>query len=194
MNGDFDVRLSADSGVVPVPKLSAICYSALTMDYLWTPWRYAYVSTAEKAAGCIFCELLKLGDDAKARIVHRAQHCFVILNTYPYTPGHVMIVPYAHLDELQKLPPDAAHEMIDLSQKMEGVLRRLYHPDGINLGMNIGKAAGAGVAGHIHMHALPRWVADANFMSVVGETRILPESLEITYERITNALEAKKSP
>jgi ATP adenylyltransferase len=84
--------------------------------------------------------------------------------------------------------------MIDLSQKMEGVLRRLYHPDGINLGMNIGKAAGAGVAGHIHMHALPRWVADANFMSVVGETRILPESLEITYERITNALEAKKSP
>jgi ATP adenylyltransferase len=163
------------------------------MDYLWTPWRYAYVSTAEKAPGCIFCDLLKLGDDAKARIVHRAQYCFVILNTYPYTPGHVMIVPYAHLDELQKLPAEAAHEMMDLSQRMEGVLRTLYKPDGLNLGMNIGKAAGAGVAGHIHMHALPRWVADANFMSVVGETRILPESLDITYERIRNALEAKKS-
>ena len=163
------------------------------MDYLWTPWRYAYVSTAEKAPGCIFCDLLKLGDDAKARIVHRAQYCFVILNTYPYTPGHVMIVPYAHLDELQKLPAEAAHEMMDLSQRMEGVLRTLYTPDGLNLGMNIGKAAGAGVAGHIHMHALPRWVADANFMSVVGETRILPESLDITYERIRNALEAKKS-
>jgi len=95
-----------------------------------------------------------------------------------------MIVPFAHLDELQKLPVEAAHEMIDLGQRMEGILRRLYTPDGINLGMNIGKAAGAGVAGHIHLHALPRWVADANFMTVVGETRVLPESLETTYARI----------
>ena len=92
-----------------------------------------------------------------------AQHCFVILNTYPYTPGHVMVVPYAHLDELQKLPAEAAHEMMALSQRMEAVLRDLYRPDGINLGMNIGKAAGAGVAGHIHMHVLPRWVADCEF-------------------------------
>ncbi len=158
------------------------------MDYLWTPWRYAYVSGATKTSGCIFCELPRLGDDPKARIVYRGQYCFVILNTYPYTPGHVMIVPYEHLDELQKLPTPAAHEMMVLSQRMEGVLRALYQPDGINLGMNIGKAAGAGVAGHIHMHALPRWVADANFLSVVGETRILPESLETTYTRIKEAL------
>jgi ATP adenylyltransferase len=164
------------------------------MDYLWTPWRYAYVSTAEKASGCVFCDLPKLGDDAKALIVHRAQYCFVILNAYPYTPGHVMIVPFAHLDELRSLPPEAAHEMMDLAQTMESVLRGLYNPDGLNLGMNIGKAAGAGVARHIHMHALPRWVADANFLSVVGETRILPESLEMTYTRIKGALEAKKSP
>jgi ATP adenylyltransferase len=164
------------------------------MDYLWTPWRYAYVSTAEKASGCVFCDLPKLGDDAKALIVHRAQYCFVILNAYPYTPGHVMIVPFAHLDELRNLPPEAAHEMMDLAQTMESVLRGLYNPDGLNLGMNIGKAAGAGVARHIHMHALPRWVADANFLSVVGETRILPESLEMTYTRIKGALEAKKSP
>jgi ATP adenylyltransferase len=164
------------------------------MDYLWTPWRYAYVSTAEKASVCVFCDLPKLGDDAKALIVHRAQYCFVILNAYPYTPGHVMIVPFAHLDELRKLPPEAAHEMMDLAQTMESVLRGLYNPDGLNLGMNIGKAAGAGVARHIHMHALPRWVADANFLSVVGETRILPESLEMTYTRIKGALEAKKSP
>lgn len=157
------------------------------MDYLWTPWRYAYVSTAHKDAGCIFCELPKLGDDVKARIVARGKHCYVILNTYPYTPGHVMIVPFAHLDQLQKLPQEAAHEMMELSQKLEAVLRRLYTPDGVNLGMNIGKAAGAGVAGHIHMHALPRWVADANFLSVVGETRILPETLETTYERISKA-------
>ncbi len=157
------------------------------MDYLWTPWRYAYVSNAEKISGCIFCELVKLPDD-KAYIVHRAKHCFIVLNAFPYTNGHVMIVPYGHVDEIQKLPNEAAHEMIELSQKMEGVLRELYQPDGINLGMNIGKAAGAGIAGHIHMHVLPRWVADANFMSVVGETRVLPESLEVTYQRIKTAL------
>src|SRR5438270_1681641 len=122
------------------------------MDYLWTPWRYAYVTGAKKASGCIFCDLPKQGDDAKARIVYRGQHCYIVLNTYPYTPGHSMIVPFAHLDELQKLAVATAHEMMDLSQKMEQLLRMLYKPDGINLGMNIGKAAGAGVAGHIHMH------------------------------------------
>ena len=158
------------------------------MDYLWTPWRYAYVSGAAKAPGCIFCDLPKENDDVRVRIAHRGHYCYIILNTFPYTPGHVMIVPFAHLDELQKLPAAAAHEMMELSQRMEHVLRELYRPDGINLGMNIGKAAGAGVADHIHMHVLPRWVADANFLSVVGETRILPESLEITYERIVTAL------
>jgi ATP adenylyltransferase len=157
------------------------------MDYLWTPWRYAYVSGTEKTVGCVFCNAVKETDDAKAHIVHRGQHCFVILNTYPYTPGHVMVVPYAHLDELQKLPGEAATEMMALSQRMETVLRELYHPDGINLGMNIGKAAGAGIAGHIHMHVLPRWVADANFVSVVGETRVLPETLEVTWGRMRAA-------
>jgi ATP adenylyltransferase len=160
------------------------------MDYLWTPWRYAYVTTAEKIAGCLFCNLLKAGDDEKTNIVYRGRDCFIILNTYPYTSGHVMILPYAHLDELQKLPVEAAHEMMDLSQRMETVLRQLYSPNGINLGMNIGQAAGAGVAGHIHMHVLPRWVADANFMSVVGETRVLPEALETTYSRIRGAMAA----
>jgi ATP adenylyltransferase len=159
------------------------------MDYLWTPWRYAYVSTAEKSAGCVFCDAVKAGDDRKVLIVYRGQHCFVILNRYPYTPGHVMIVPYAHLDELRKLSTDAAQEMMELSQRMESVLRELYRPDGVNLGMNIGKAAGAGIAGHIHMHVLPRWVADANFVSVVGETRILPEGLEETWKRMTKALQ-----
>jgi ATP adenylyltransferase len=157
------------------------------MDYLWTPWRYAYVSKVDSAPGCVFCMALELGDD-KARIAFRGEHCFVILNTFPYTSGHVMIVPYAHLDELRKLPSAAAQEMMSLSQRLETVFHQLYHPDGINLGMNIGKAAGAGVAGHIHMHVLPRWVADANFMSVVAETRVLPESLDITWKRIRDAL------
>lgn len=158
------------------------------MDYLWTPWRYAYITNAEKASGCIFCDLPRSGDDEKARIIFRGRACFIILNTFPYTSGHVMIVPYSHTAELQQLPQDAAQEMMDLCQRMETVLRSVYRPDGVNLGMNIGKAAGAGVAGHIHMHVLPRWVADANFVSVIGETRILPETLETTYARLKQAL------
>ncbi|MGA6983918.1 MAG: HIT domain-containing protein [Candidatus Sulfotelmatobacter sp.] len=163
----------------------------LTMDYLWTPWRYAYVSTAEKAVGCIFCAAAKANDDAKTLIVHRGHHCFVILNAYPYTPGHAMIVPYAHLDQLRNLPPEAASEMMSLTQRLESIYRDLYHPDGVNLGMNIGKAAGAGIAGHIHMHVLPRWIADANFMTVVGETRILPETLDETWKRLTAAFQTQ---
>ena len=157
------------------------------MDYLWTPWRYAYVSGAAPVTGCIFCNAPKETDE-KARIVYRGVQCYVILNTFPYTSGHAMIVPYAHLDELSKLPPDTALEMMTLTQRMEVVLRDLYHPDGINLGMNLGKAAGAGVAGHVHMHILPRWIADANFVSVIGETRVLPEALEVTWERIRDRL------
>jgi ATP adenylyltransferase len=158
------------------------------MDYLWTPWRFQYITNADKAQGCVFCDKCQSGDDHEMLVIFRGQHNFIVLNKFPYTSGHVMIVPYAHLDELQKLPAEAAQEMMSLTQKMEHVLRREYHPDGINVGMNIGKAAGAGVAGHIHMHVLPRWVADANFISVVGETRVLPETLEETWQRLKNAL------
>jgi len=154
------------------------------MDYIFTPWRYAYVTGTGKSTSCIFCDALKAGNDREAWIVYRGQYSFIILNAFPYTSGHIMVVPYEHVDELQKLTSDAAHEIIDLSRKMERVLREIYHPEGVNLGMNIGKAAGAGVAGHIHMHVLPRWTADSNFMTVVGETRVLPESLEITYDRL----------
>jgi ATP adenylyltransferase len=157
------------------------------MDYLWTPWRYAYVSGAAPVTGCIFCNAPKETDE-KAHIVYRGALCYIILNTFPYTSGHAMIVPYAHLDELSKLPSEAAQEMMTLTQRMEVVLRNLYRPDGINLGMNLGKAAGAGVAGHVHMHILPRWVADANFVSVIGETRVLPEALEVTWERVRSHL------
>jgi ATP adenylyltransferase len=154
------------------------------MDYLWTPWRYTYIKSADTAQGCIFCDKPKEHDDEKNLIVYRGQYCYVILNAFPYTSGHAMIVPYAHVDEFQKLDPASANELTALTQKLEGVLRSLYRPEGINLGMNIGKAAGAGVAGHIHMHILPRWTADANFMSVVAETRVLPEDLPTTYKRM----------
>ena len=163
------------------------------MDYIWSPWRYAYITGETgkpESCGCIFCEKQKETDDKKSLIVYRGEHCFIILNAYPYTSGHVMIVPNAHVDELQKLDPAAATEMMRLTQRMEGVLRELYRPDGINVGMNIGAAAGAGIAGHIHMHALPRWVADANFMSVIGETRVLPEALDVTWERMSKALKS----
>lgn len=159
------------------------------MDFLFTPWRYAYITGANTPGDCIFCGLMHqtnghAKDDEKALIVHRAKYCFVVLNAFPYTSGHAMVVPYDHLDELQKLDQPAVQEMMALTQRLEGVLRELYHPDGINLGMNLGKAAGAGVAGHIHMHILPRWFGDVNFMSSVAETRVLPEDLPTTYKRM----------
>ena len=154
------------------------------MDHLFTPWRYTYITGATAPDGCLFCGLLQLKDDEKSLIVHRAKYCFVVLNAFPYTSGHVMVVPYEHLDELSKLSQPAAQEMMALTQRLEGVLRELYRPDGVNLGMNIGKAAGAGVAGHIHMHVLPRWFGDVNFMSAVGETRVIPEDLQTTYQKL----------
>jgi ATP adenylyltransferase len=157
------------------------------MDYLWTPWRYAYVSGARKPAGCIFCQAPKLAD-AEAGIVYRGSSCYVILNAFPYTSGHVMIVPLQHVDELQKLDAPTAHEMVDVCQRMENVLRQVYQPDGINLGMNIGQAAGAGVADHIHIHLLPRWSADTNFMTTTAETRVLPEALPTTFHRLREKL------
>jgi len=154
------------------------------MDYLWTPWRYTYVATVGKAPSCVFCNLLRRGDDHQALIVHRAKHNFVVVNAYPYTSGHSMVVPYEHLDQLHKLPPAATVEMMVLVQRLETVLYEVYEPDGVNLGMNVGQVAGAGVAGHIHMHVLPRWIADSNFMTVIGETRVLPELLETTYQKL----------
>jgi ATP adenylyltransferase len=154
------------------------------MDYLWTPWRYTYLANAGKAPSCIFCELQCSADDHKALIVHRAEYNFIILNAYPYTSGHSMVVPYQHIDQLHKLAAPAAAEMMELVQRLEAVLYEVYQPDGVNLGMNVGKAAGAGVAGHIHMHVLPRWLADSNFVTVIGEARVLPELLEATYQRL----------
>jgi len=154
------------------------------VDYLWTPWRYAYVSSADKATGCIFCKLPQMGDDERALIVHRGRYNYIVLNSFPYTSGHSMVVPYEHVDRLSKLKAETLAEMTELTQKLEAVLFEVYRPDGVNLGMNLGKAAGAGVAGHLHMHVLPRWVADANFMTVVGETRVLPELLAETYARL----------
>ena len=184
------------------------------MDHLWTPWRYAYITTADQATragvpkaleawpgdhGCVFCNLVASIDyavlngmnrdeaEAAGGLVLRGRHCFICLNAYPYTSGHVMVMPYAHLDRLAALPEAAAHELIDLAQRTERVLDRVYRPHGFNFGINLGRAAGAGVAGHLHLHAMPRWVGDTSFTTTISETRILPEDLEATWRRLREA-------
>lgn len=161
------------------------------MDFLWTPWRYQYVTTAGGNGECVFCAAARSGDDRASLIVHRAARNFVILNRYPYTSGHVMVVPYEHVAELDQLSEDASEEMMRLARIAVGHLKFLYRPQGLNLGMNLGHSAGAGIAGHLHLHVLPRWTGDTNFMTAVAETRVLPESLEETWRRIHNAFQSK---
>jgi ATP adenylyltransferase len=158
------------------------------MDYLWTPWRYRYIADASKDDRCIFCDAVAANDDPKTLIVLRAQKNFVILNRFPYTSGHVMIVPYQHVAELPAADSAALSEMMQLAQRVQVALEKAYHPQGYNLGMNLGRAAGAGVTGHLHLHVLPRWAGDANFMTVAGETRVEPEDLTTTYEKLRKAL------
>jgi ATP adenylyltransferase len=158
------------------------------MDYLWTPWRYKYIADTAKDTSCIFCDAIAANDDAKTQIVLRGTASFVILNRYPYTSGHVMIVPYAHVADLAAADPGTLAEMMRIAQRVQKALQQTYHPDGFNLGMNLGRAAGAGVAGHLHLHVLPRWVGDTNFMTVVSETRVEPEDLATTYEKLRKAL------
>jgi ATP adenylyltransferase len=158
------------------------------MDYLWTPWRYRYIADASKNEGCIFCEALAAKDDARTQIVFRGTRNFVLLNRYPYTTGHVMVVPYSHVADLSAAEPDTLAEMMRIAQRVQSALEKTYHPQGYNLGMNLGRAAGAGVLGHLHLHVLPRWSGDANFMTVVGETRVEPEDLSTTWKKLHEAL------
>lgn len=156
------------------------------MDHLWSPWRFRYVTEVDKSGRCVFCKLA--GDDAAHNrenlILYRGRANFIVLNLYPYTSGHALIVPYAHLGQLPQLEVETLSEMMTLTQKLNTALEAAYHPDGYNLGMNIGKIAGAGVADHVHLHFLPRWLGSANFMTVIGETRVLPEELSTTYDKL----------
>jgi ATP adenylyltransferase len=158
------------------------------MDYLWTPWRYRYVSEAKNVSGCVFCNAHAANRDEEWLIVQRAVKNFVILNRYPYTAGHVMIVPYAHTADFSGLERDTAAEMMLLTQRVQAAIDDTYHPDGFNLGMNLGRSAGAGIADHLHMHLVPRWTGDTNFMTTVSETRLEPEDLSVTYTKLRKAL------
>jgi ATP adenylyltransferase len=191
------------------------------MEHFWTPWRFNYVTAAAESAvrpgvpkllgawpgdtGCVFCNLIAAVDhaieagmnqaqaEAAAGLVLRAEHCFICLNAFPYTSGHVMVMPYAHIDRLAALPRETAQELMELAQRTERVLERAYTPQGFNFGLNLGQAAGAGVAGHLHLHAMPRWVGDTSFMTTVAETRVLPEDLETTWRRLRAAFAELKN-
>lgn len=156
------------------------------MERLWAPWRLQYVAK-DKPEGCIFCNKPQAGDDRAAHIVHRGDLAYVMLNAYPYNNGHLMAAPYAHLSALEDLPPETLHEMMDLAQQAVRALKAALAPDGFNLGFNLGAAAGAGIKDHIHLHIVPRWAGDTNFMPVIADVRVIPESLDHAYTRLTEA-------
>jgi len=162
------------------------------MKNLWAPWRMTYLqSNREPAAtgpeACIFCDKPRAAADEANLIVHRGNSGFVILNLYPYNNGHLMVVPYTHVATIEDLAPEAAAEMMTLAQTAVGVLRGMYQPQGFNLGINLGASAGAGIAAHVHLHVVPRWSGDTNFMTVTGDTRVIPEDLRVTWARMRAA-------
>lgn len=157
------------------------------MDRLWSPWRSDYIASAGNAdpAICVFCKLRDDRDnDAANFVLHRALHNYVILNRYPYISGHLLLIPYEHVGDLDGAAKTTTDELMDLTKRSQAALRTVYRPDGFNVGMNLGKAAGAGIADHLHIHVLPRWAGDTNFMTSVAEARVLPEDLATTYEKL----------
>jgi len=154
------------------------------MEYIPAPWRGKYVRQVRRKKGCIFCEAARLGDDAASFIVHRGRHNFIILNKFPYTPGHLMIAPYRHLSVFARAPKEASDELADLLKLSLRVLKKAYRPQGFNAGLNLGRSAGAGVVDHYHLHVVPRWPGDSNFMPLVSRTRVVIEDLDQTYSRL----------
>ena len=157
------------------------------MENLWSPWRMKYVTDTDNPDGCVFCTAPAQADDLANLIVHRGKDSFAILNRYPYTSGHLMVVPFAHVSSIELLTPEVRAELFEMVNHAIGVLREVYHPDGFNVGINMGEAAGAGIAEHAHVHIVPRWAGDTSFMSTVGETRVIPEELGVTWQRIHDA-------
>ena len=157
------------------------------MDRLWSPWRGEYIASAaaSDSSACVFCEIeANPQNDEQNFVLHRARLNFVVLNIHPYSSGHLLIVPYEHTAELRAVSKETSDELMDLTKRAEAAIREAYQPDGINLGMNLGRAAGAGIAAHIHLQILPRWNGDTNFMTTVGGTRVLPEDLSTTFSKL----------
>ena len=158
-------------------------------DRLWAPWRIEYIK-GPKDGDCIFCSALAADDDAARYVLHRGERCFVMLNAYPYTNGHVMVSPNEHLSSLEELREEALLELMKLTQRSQAAIREAYGPEGFNIGVNQGKVAGAGVEDHVHLHVVPRWGGDTNFMPVVGDVRVLPQNLEDSYGQLRAAFAA----
>jgi ATP adenylyltransferase len=154
---------------------------------LWAPWRIDYVK-GPPPQGCIFCLFPREGRDRDHYILYQGQHVFVILNTFPYNSGHLMVVPHRHVADLGDLGDDEALELMRLTAAAMEAIRETYGPEGFNVGLNIGRAAGAGIVDHVHLHVVPRWVGDTNYMPVLGEVKVLPEDLSVTYDRLAPAL------
>jgi ATP adenylyltransferase len=159
------------------------------LDRLWSPWRYQYIAAGgaadSESGGCVLCRLRDDPEhDEKNFVLHRAAHNFIVLNIYPYISGHLLIVPYEHVGDLDAARKETTDELMDLTKRCQAALREVYRPSGFNIGMNLGRSAGAGIADHIHIHIMPRWVGDTNFMSTVGETRVIPEELSTTYQKL----------
>lgn len=157
------------------------------MEQLWSPWRMQYIQNHAPAEGCIFCSAWQEPDNDEKLVIQQTPHAVVMLNRYPYTNGHLMVAPRMHTAVLAALSEDVSAEIMRLLTHAEQVLGKLYHPEGFNIGMNIGSAAGAGVADHLHFHMLPRWAGDTNFMTTTANTRVLPEALEDTLKKIRSA-------
>lgn len=155
------------------------------MENLWSPWRMKYVTDADNSGACVFCTAPGQKDGSVNLIVHRGERVYAILNRYPYTSGHLMVVPYAHVSSIELLTPEVRFEMIEMVNQAILVLRKVYQPDGFNIGINMGVAGGAGIAEHAHIHIVPRWGGDTNFMSTTGEIRVIPEDLAVTFKRIS---------
>lgn len=162
------------------------------MEYLWTPWRMQYINSnhlCPENQGCVFCEAIKQPEAFENLVVKRGSQAYVVLNRFPYNNGHLLVVPYQHVSMLSELSAEIQHEMMDLANLSVTILKELYNAQGFNLGFNIGSAAGAGIAGHIHMHIIPRWNGDTNFISTIGQTRVLPEEMTETYNKLKMAFE-----
>ena len=157
------------------------------MKRLWSPWRMKFVQSHETNSNCVFCDVQAQSNDAENLIVFRGRNAFVILNRYPYTSGHLLVVANAHVRSIEDLEVETRSEMMELTTTSMRVIRKVYQPEAFNLGANIGEAAGAGIAGHVHLHVVPRWGGDTNFMTALAETRVLPEELNETYQRIRTA-------
>jgi ATP adenylyltransferase len=166
--------------------MSILCYNS-SMKRLWAPWRMKFVGS--KQNGCAFCDVLRSTDDAKHYVIWRGEHAFVMLNLYPYNTGHLLVIANAHVPSFENLQVACRTEMMELTVQSMIALRQVYQPHGFNVGANIGEAAGAGIPGHVHLHILPRWTGDASFTLTLAETKVLPETLEQTYQRVRQAWE-----